>query len=766
MDNRPVSRKRNETGAGSGLYRRGSGLGGGRVGSGGRPSGGSGPVRGGNGGSIIGIIIGLIIVVLGGGGGLSALTGSGGSSDLLSSGLSSFSNTSTGSWKENLSNLRTLNESVAEGSRAKYTTIKGNNTDKVTVMLYMCGTDLESKHGMASNDLREIANADISDNMNFIVYTGGCSGWKTSGISSKTNQIFKIKGGSLQTLSANEGNKSMTDPATLSGFIKYATQKFPADRYELILWDHGGGSVSGFGYDQNFAKSGSMSLEGIDTALSNAGIKFDFIGFDACLMATAENALMLSKYGDYLIASEETEPGVGWYYTDWVSELSKNTSKPTLQVGKQICDDFVSFCSQKCRGQKTTLSVVDLAELQHTLPSALKDFSQSTAQLIKNKEYKKVSTARSDCREFSPSTRIDQVDLADLADNIGTQESKQLVNTVLSAVKYNNTSSNMANACGLSIYFPYRSASKIDKAVKTFKKIGMDEEYSKCISDFAKLEVGGQVSYGASSPLNSLLGQSPSPSPSQSDITQLLQGLSNGGSVDGFDLSSLSFLTGRSLSDEETANYIASNSISDNELVWKDGRKIVLSEEQWSIVQTADKSMYVDDGSGYIDLGLDNIFSFDEEGNFIGDGEKKWLAVNGQVVAYYHTDTTTSADGSVVITGYIPALLNGEKVKLITVFEGEDMKGYIAGVQRDYDQSLETQTIGKNIDEVVKGDTIDFICDYYSYEGEYIDNFKLGETLTVGDELILSDVTVGDADINIMYVFTDIYNNKHYTPVM
>ena len=61
-------------------------------------------------------------------------------------------------------------------------------------------------------------------------------------------------------------------------------------------------------------------------ALTKAGVAFDFIGFDACLMATAENALMLTKHADYLIASEETEPGVGWYYTNWLTSLGKDPS--------------------------------------------------------------------------------------------------------------------------------------------------------------------------------------------------------------------------------------------------------------------------------------------------------------------------------------------------------------------------------------------------------------------------------------------------------
>ena len=620
---------------------------------------------------------------------------------------------------------------------------------------------------MASNDLREMASADLSDSVNIIVYTGGCAGWKTSAIDSKTNQIYQIKNGKLITLSDNEGDKSMTDPSTLAGFIKWTAQNYPANRYDLILWDHGGGSVSGFGYDQKH--SGSMTLEGINSALNAGGVKFDFIGFDACLMATAENALMLSKYGDYLIASEETEPGVGWYYTNWLTSLSKNTSMPTVQIGKNICDDFVSVCAQQCRGQKTTLSVVDLAEVQNTVPAALSAFSKSTAQLISEKQYRTVSAARSGCREFSPSSPRDQVDLANLAANMETEEGTALVNAVLGTVKYNKTSDNMTNACGLSIYFPYRSASKISVITDIYRKIGIDDEYTRCIQNFAKMETGGQVAAGGTAdPIGTLLGQASQQQPQSQDVLlQLLSGLASNAinCVDGIDASNSAFLSDRSLVNEsEMSEYILNNSITDNDLVWSSGNKIVLSEEQWKLIEKVDKNTFVDDGSGFIDLGLDNVYSFDEDGNLVADDSDTWLAVNGRVVAYYHTDTSEE-DGNTVITGYIPVMLNGERARLIVVFDNDNAQGSIAGAEIDY-EGTDTEVSGKTLTQIQNGDKIDFICDYYSYNGDYQNSYYLGDQLTVDGPLTVSDVTNSGKKMQITYLFTDIYNNKHWTPVL
>ena len=75
----------------------------------------------------------------------------------------------------------------------------------------------------------------------------------------------------------------------------------------------------------------------------------------------------------------------------------------------------------------------------------------------------------------------------------------------------------------------------------------------------------------------------------------------------------------------------------------------------------------------------------------------------------------------------------------------------------------ETATVAKTMDTVVPGDVIDFICDYYSYDGEYLDSYMLGEQLIVQGELVISDVYVDGDAANLTYLFTDIYNQKYWT---
>ena len=801
--NRPRGRQKNVTGTGKPIKRRGSGLGTGPVGGAGRgagiggggnrPTGGSftpssRPQRSSGSGGGFGKLIVLILVLLfGGGSGLTAMLGGSGDvpqyedynpgySDVgsntqtptidleaLLGGLNTGS-ISTG-W-EGSSNTGELDTTVVSGAREKYTQIKGNGKDEMTILVYLCGTDLESRSKMATSDLQEMLNATLSEKVNLVVYTGGCKQWQNNVISSRTNQIWQVKDDGLVCLDEDAGNASMVKPETLSEFIRYGAKKFPANRMALIFWDHGGGSVSGFGYDEKYASSGSMNLAEIDDALTEGGVKFDFVGFDACLMATTETALMLSDHADYLIASEETEPGIGWYYTDWLTKLSKNTSMDTVSIGKEIIDDFVDTCASKCRGQSTTLSIVDLAEAEAVIPEALSAFSEDTCDLIRNEAYARVSNARSGSREFGSSSRIDQVDLVHLAKNMGTAEGKALADAIQGAVKYNRTSSNMTNAYGLSIYFPLRKVSMVDTAVDTYEQIGMDEEYLRCIQAFASMEVSGQtVSGGTQSPLVSLsdmLGEASTPYGNTDLMSALLSGFLSGefSSIDGLSAANTGFLSGRVLDEEQTLAYLTENSFDGSALQWVNGL-MTLEESQWELVQSLHANLFYDDGMGYIDMGMDNVFEFDDFGRLVAPEELTWIAVNDQPVAYYHESTFDDGEHYSIL-GRIPVLYNGDRAELVVEFSDADPYGSVIGVRRVYKDG-ETDTVAKTMDAVVDGDVIDFVCDYYSYEGEYLDSYMLGDQLVVNGELTISDVYVDEEFSRLTYLFTDIYNQQYWS---
>ncbi|MBR2529035.1 MAG: peptidase C11 [Blautia sp.] len=820
------------------------------------------------------LIIILAVLFLGGGGGLSGLLG-GGSGGGSSSGSASgtFSSTSPAGTQSSYSsssgtttsgtagtstassqtattlstsdisyaslnpsgeNNGFLNTTVSSRARERFTQIKGNGKDTITIMVFMCGTDLESRSAMGTKDLAEMTKASLSGKINLLVYTGGCKRWQNNIVKSNVNQIYQIKDGGLACVKDNAGTGAMTDPATLTDFIRWSARNYPADRYDLILWDHGGGSLSGYGYDEKNARSGSMGLASLNKALKDAGLTYDFVGFDACLMATVETAQMLGSYADYLIASEETEPGIGWYYTNWLTSLSQNTSQPTLDTGKNIVDDFVQTCARQCRGQTATLSVVDLAELSQTLGSGMSAFSQELLGNIRGGQYKAIATARNNAREFAQSTSIDQIDFVDFAKKIGTASAGNLADILLNAVKYNRYSSGMSRAYGLSVYFPYKKMSSVNTAVQTYDALDIDADFTASIREFASLELGGQVSSGSSGiPLDSLLGSllggglgtgtsgsssgGYSQTVSGSDIADLLSALLGSGSTgtsgsgsygynnsgygylgsNGYgssygssapDLGSsllgglaslagldTSFFGGRSFDIDAAADYLAQNRFDYSQLTWQENSQgepvIALADDQWDLVEDVARNLFVDTGTGYVELGLDDTYSWDDDGNLVGDTELTWISINDQPVAYYHLHTEYGEDDSYTITGKVPAMLTKAdgsetiRVNLILVFDNENPNGYILGAQTNYGQS-QTQTVARGLTELEVGDKLDFLCDYYSYDGECQDSYLLGEQMEVTEDMIISDTYLDDAGALLLYRFTDMYQQHYWTDVL
>ena len=689
---------------------------------------------------------------------------------------------------------------VSKLARQKRVQPVGGGKDVVTIMVYMCGTDLESKYGMATKDLQEMMKATISKNVNIIVETGGCKKWQNKTISSSKNQIYKVESGGLRKLVDNNGTAAMTDPGNLTNFIKYCTKNYPADRNILIFWDHGGGSLTGYGYDEKNPSSSSMTLSKINSALKSAGCTFDFIGFDACLMATLETALVCNNYADYMIGSEESEPGTGWFYTNWLTELSSNTSLSTVDIGQTIIDDFVSSCSSSANAG-VTLSIIDLAEMQGTVPNTLTAFSTSTSELISSDDYQIVSDARAGVRQFSAQNKLNQVDLIDLAQRINTKESKALANALHGCVKYNQSTISRSN--GVSIYFPYETTSSVKSAVSSYEALGMDEEYTKCIKSFASLEYGGQIAASASQLpnlssvggdlLGTLLtsymggGSGTTTTASTSPLDVLLGSFMGSGSSapaagNSIDLGTLTTLlesfSGRSMPAQydwvdteliaDNAEQIAKNYLDPSHIkaTQKDGKNILnLTDDEWTLVQNVELNVFVKDGDGYIDLGLDNVFEWYDDNSILLDYDGTWLTLNGKACAYYLVSDIKNDDGTYTTIGRIPAYLNGQLVNLSVVFdEGENEQGTITGAYPIYEDDLIGVEAKGNI-EVKAGDKIQLVCDYYDTDGNYSDTYKLGSTFTVPESgLRLENLELNATDVSYTYRLTDIYGNHFWTP--
>ena len=299
----------------------------------------------------------------------------------------------------------------------------------------------------------------------------------------------------------------MVDPATLSDFIQYSKAKYPADRYMLVLWDHGGGSLTGYGYDQNFPND-SMTLDEIGHRPQERRLHLRRDRFRRLPDGHARDghgAGALRRLHDRVGGDRAGHRLVLHRLADGPAQ---NTSMPTTDLGKKLIDDYVASCKTKTPQSQATLSLIDLAELKGTVPSRSRRSRRSTNGLIDANSYQTVSDARADAKEFAASSQINQIDLIDFAENLGTPEATVLrrgAARVHQVQPHDRRTSSNAN--GVSIYFPYGRLSQLNSMLSTYDQIGIAAEYSECIRSYASVAAGGQVtSSGGGDMLDSLLG--------------------------------------------------------------------------------------------------------------------------------------------------------------------------------------------------------------------------------------------------------------------
>ncbi len=386
---------------------------------------------------------------------------------------------------------------LGEALREQFTDIQGNGQDKVTVMVYLCGSNLESESGLASMDIKEMARAAANENLRIIVECGGTKSWKINGVSSNANTRIAIENGSAVILEKNQ-RSDMTDGDTLTDFITYCADEYPADRYMLILWDHGAGAVDGWGYDE-YNYYDALTIDELGEALHASGVKFDFVGFDACLMSTMEVACVLYDFADYMIASEDYESGYGWEYQYWLDALSKNTSIPTPELGQMICDDFVD----ESGSDAAILSIVDLSYMK-LVYSSWKDFAYAAKDqlLDANFSWETQNTSRigGDRDRYSLedilgsviSTEAEIEDMMAIAYSVeNVPEAEALISALENAIIYCSANSKDAHMTGLAVTLPYGDAASYRDIQKIFAQAGFDEEYIDFLGEFVNVSTAG-----------------------------------------------------------------------------------------------------------------------------------------------------------------------------------------------------------------------------------------------------------------------------------
>ena len=300
--------------------------------------------------------------------------------------------------------------------------------DEWTVLIYLCGSDLESKYGYATENLEEIYEitypynlqqvisakteeeqkqslstiARAIGNVNILIETGGCSKWHANslGMEISTEHLqrwqYNYYPESIFANSELEPDgfelietlplQSMGDPEPLTDFIRWATKEYPAKKYALVLWDHGGGAGTGLFIDELF-NNDTLLLHELGTALDNAEAQFETVVIDACLMANIETAWMISNHANWLVASEEDVPGKGTAIGAWLQQLVNHPGMDGKWLGRCVCDlTAIKYANGENEMAKRlmTWSLINLDKIENVITALSGFLSEIADALVEN----------------------------------------------------------------------------------------------------------------------------------------------------------------------------------------------------------------------------------------------------------------------------------------------------------------------------------------------------------------------------------------------
>lgn len=210
----------------------------------------------------------------------------------------------------------------------------------------------------AHKDVAEMQAVDASAQANVIV-AFDCDKQNDS-------ELWEIQGQNKVVLDSGK-EYDMGDADFLTATANEVFKQYPSEHRMLVLWNHGSGwksmaegiHISGISYDdQSGNHITTIQMGKIARAIAAEGNRLDILGYDACLMQLSETGYELNGSVDYVLASEETEPGDGWEYISIMNALNKIPAP--LELSKAIIDGYMA----KVGKENATLSLVDVAALE------------------------------------------------------------------------------------------------------------------------------------------------------------------------------------------------------------------------------------------------------------------------------------------------------------------------------------------------------------------------------------------------------------------
>ena len=591
------------------------------------------------------------------------------------------------------------------------------------VYWYLCGSDLETNGGFATIDLQEMLEVQLPENVSVVIQTGGAAVWQNELMDPSKIQRWLYNSEGLQLVEEQE-TTNMGDAQTLYDFLYFADANFPADKVAVTFWNHGGGSVNGAAFDEIHGLD-SLDLSEMYQAFDavwpadTANPALELVGFDTCLMATVDVAAVFQNFAKYLVASEEVEPGNGWLYSGWLSELAANPTMDGDDLGIAIASTYYAGCEAVGTQDNTTLSVTDLTKLTPLL-EAYEAFGQQAFVAAAEDPgfFAQLGRAASQSENYGGNTKeqgyTNMVDLGHLARQTAWMlpAAQDVTDALNECIVYKVGGIYRSEATGLSCYYSYNGD----------------------INDF-----NGYINMGAGLAFKHLYAYG------------LTGELAEGGDE---------YLA--SLDIEELPEI---PSLADMD--W-DGAPLDVNEEGTSYLTLGPDAYNILAGIGfqlfYVDeendqmllLGTDNDMTADwDNGIFYDNFRGVWGAIDGHLV---YMELSFEGDGYNLYS--VPILLNGEEYNLQVAYDFTVEEWSIIGASQGLD---DTGMASKEMRLLEEGDVITTIWKMASYSGD--DDFEMytADEVTVTAETTFGEAPLFDGSYTMVIEMWDAAGNYAYS---
>ena len=656
-----------------------------------------------------------------------------------------------------------------------------------TIMMYMCGTDLQSA---CVQDMYEMASVDVPDEITIAVQAGGAYEWDDSDLTGEAINRFTITYDAFNELETLPW-ASMAEQQTLYDFIDWAVDAHPADHYILVLWNHGGG-YTGVCFDET-ADYDSLTIHEVNDALyeyseRNPSFHLDIVGFDACLMATYEMAAHMAGYADYMVASEELEPGLGWNYEGWIGELAANPEMSSEEIAVSIADSFMAACLADNPNDYLSQSVINL----RAIPSLKKQLETYAAYLTDALDHGQLPTiSRSRQRMYSfgkfsnaSSDQVDFMAFLDATRQFAPNMASQLEATYRQCIAYSTGTDMFDYLTGMSLFVPGDTVSELIQNFDAQYDCGENyPNYSQFVYGYATLLAGGKYNFtlqkpeqSAGAPSTGLFSSMQNASfvpggsyvapedaaneavadaPPQAPATSTWGGF--GGLISG------AITPDEDEQDEDEADFLL-------DLESDYACYMTLTQDELANLSLVEGLLYLDasddEDTILIELGAMQNTGIDwTSGDIVSGFDGTWPMLEDQIVVMYDQVSTQNMRRSI-----IPVMLNGTSGYLVMVFTEANPDGVISGFTEGYDAN---GLPVRGLTQLQAGDELiplyPMLYDDGSDSDEFAEDTFEGDPILVGDTAPAFEyISLEGADSTFLYCFrlTDIFGETELSEMI